>query len=568
MSILHWQASIVNRHLKMIRLSRKYFDIWTVPVVIAVVSFLFFLIYPVAMVVKSSLFDVPGKTISFESYVKFFTISYYYKALVNTLLLGVLGTLGIMIICIPLAYFYTRYKVYGHVLIGTVIWLPYLTPAFIGAYTWLILFGRFGLITKFFKGFGIASPTIGGFWGVLIVFILSYYPLGFILLTGAFQTIDPTLEEAAHNLGASNFRRFWTVTLPSATPSILNAALMVFILIIDAFGIPAIIGVGVPVLTTLVYGEFTSELGGPPVMASTGATILLAISMTILIFQRIYLKKRSFATSGIRKPVLVHPKPLKKIILTLLFLGVFIVSLLPITTIVISSFTASDGPVLKYGTWTLDNYRDTMYAVKRPLKNSYILATVSMIFDLLLGSLIGYVIVRKGKTLATFLDALVSLPLGIPGVLLGIGLVIAYSKGPLVLTGTGAILIIAYYVRRLPHPVRTVSSILAQVNPNVEEASVNLGVPPVRTFFKVTTRMILPGIISGGLLAWTSSVADLTCTILIFSAKWKTLTVETYAQIRGDLYGPASVVGIFLLLSVMIPIFILNLITRSREKNL
>ena len=552
----------------MIRLSRKYFDIWTVPVVIVVISFLFFLIYPVVTVIKSSLFSVPGKTIAFDSYIKFFTIPYYYKALINTLLLGVLGTLGILIICIPLAYFYTRYKVYGHVFIGTVIWIPYLTPAFIGAYTWLILFGRFGLITKFFRGFGVAIPTIGGFWGVLTVFILSYYPLGFILLTGAFQTIDPTLEEAAHNLGASNFRRFWTVTLPSATPSILNAALMVFILIIDAFGIPAIIGVGVPVLTTLVYGEFTSELGGPPIMASTGATILLSISMTILIFQRVYLKKRSFATSGIRKPVLVEPKPLKKMLLTGLFLLVFIVSLLPITTIIISSFTASDGPVLKYGTWTLDNYRETMYAVKRPLKNSYTLATVSMILDLLLGSLIGYVIVRKGKTLATFLDALVSLPLGIPGVLLGIGLILAYSKGPLVLTGTGTILIIAYFVRRLPHPVRTVSSILAQVNPNVEEASVNLGIPPVRTFFKVTTRMILPGIISGGLLAWTTSVADLTCTIIIFSAKWKTLTVETYAQIRSDLYGPASVVGIFLLLSVMIPIFILNLITRSKERNL
>ena len=91
-----------------------------------------------------------------------------------------------------------------------------------------------------------------------------------------------------------------------------------------------------------------------------------------------------------------------------------------------------------------------------------------------------------------------------------------------------------------------------------------LGVPPIRTFFKVTSKMILPGIISGGLLAWTSSVADLTCTILIFSARWKTLTVETFAQIRSDLYGPASVVGIFLLLSVLVPIFFVNFLTRRK----
>ncbi len=550
-----------------VNIKRRLLDPWNLPIVIFILSFLLFLIYPILSVVKASLIDVSGSTISFASYVKFFTKAYYYRALVNTLLLGLFGTIGIMIIDIPLAYFYTRYRIYGQVAVGTALWIPYLTPAFIGAYTWLILFGKFGLVTLLFKNIGIMIPTIGGFGGVLIVFILSYYPLGFILLTGAFQTIDPTLEEAAHNLGASDIRRFWTVTLPSATPSILNAALMVFILIIDSFGIPAIIGVGTPVLTTLVYGEFTSELGGPPVMASTGATILLTISMTILVIQRVYLRKRSFVTSGTRKPVPVNPRPLKKLFLSFIFFIVLIVSLLPIVTIVISSFTKADGPVLQYGHFTLDHYRETFYAIVKPLKNSYFLATTSMILDLVLGSLLGYVIVRKGKRLATFIDAFSALPLGIPGVLLGIGLILAFSHKPMVLIGTGWILIVAYFVRRLPHPVRTVSAILSQVNPNVEEASVNLGVPPIRTFFRVTSRMIMPGIISGGLLAWTASVADLTCTILIFSAKWKTLTVETFAQIRSDLYGPASVVGIFLLLSVLIPIFIVNIFTRVKESS-
>ena len=544
--------------------ARKRLDIWAVPVSLAIISFLFFLLYPIFSVVKASMLGASGAGFSLESYVKFFTVSYYSRALKNTLLLGVFGTLGIMLIDIPLAYFYTRYRFYGHVLIGTILWIPYLTPAFIGAYTWLILFGRFGLITNFLRDLGILIPTIKGFGGILSVFILTYYPLGFILMTGAFQTIDPTLEEAAHNLGASNFRRFWTVTLPAATPSILNAALLVFILIIDAFGIPAIVGIGTPVLTTLVYGEFTSELGGPPVMAATGATILLSISMSILIIQRVYLKRRSFVSSGTRSSVPLEPGTGKKVFLTALFALVLVFSLLPITTIILSSFTEAEGPVLKYGRFTLDHYRNTFYAVLRPLRNSYVLATSSMALDLLLGSLLGYVIVRKGRKLATFMDAFIALPLGIPGVLLGIGLVIAYSRGPLILVGTGAILVIAYFVRRLPHPVRTVSAILAQVNPDVEEASVNLGVPPIRTFFKVTLRMILPGIISGGLLAWTASVADLTCTIIIFSAKWKTLTVETYTQIRGDLYGPASVIGIFLLLSVMIPIFLINLWTRRR----
>lgn len=551
--------------INILALKRKIMDVWNIPILIFALSFAVFLVYPILVVIKESFVDVSAATISISSYIKFFTKPYYYKALINTLLLGVFGTAGIMIIDIPLAYFYTRYKVYGQVLIGTALWIPYLTPAFIGAYTWLILFGKYGLVTVLLRGIGIFIPTIGGFGGVLIVFILSYYPLGFILLTGAFQTIDPTIEEAAANLGASNFRRFWTVTLRSATPSILNAALLVFILIIDSFGIPAIVGIGTPVLTTLVYGEFTSEMGGPPVMASTGATILLTISMTILILQRIYLSRKSYITSSTRKPVPIEPRTLKKLFLTFIFFIVLIVSLLPIITIIISSFTKADGPVLEYGHFTLAHYRETFYAIVKPLRNSYTLATASMVLDLLLGSLLGYVVVRKGRKIATFIDAFAALPLGIPGVLFGIGLILAFSKQPLVLIGTGWILIVAYFVRRLPYPVRTVSAILSQVNPNVEEASVNLGVKPIKTFFRITTRMVLPGIISGGLLAWTSSVADLTCTILIFSAKWKTLTVETFSQIRSDLYGPASVIGIVLLLSVLIPIFLVNFFTRTRE---
>ncbi len=346
----------------------------------------------------------------------------------------------------------------------------------------------------------------------------------------------------------------------------MNASLLVFILIIDSFGIPAIVGVGTPVLTTLVFGEFTSEMGGPPVMAATGATILLSISMSILVIQRVYLQKRSFVSSGTRNIEIINPKPVKKIVLSLIFVVVLVFSLLPIITIIVSSFTVANGPVLQYGQFTLDHYRNTFYAVLRPLKNSYILATSSMILDLTLGSLIGYVIIRKGKRMATFIDAFVALPLGVPGVLLGIGLILGFSRGPLVLVGTASILIVAYFVRRLPHPVRTVSAILAQVDENIEEASVNLGVPPVKTFLKVTTRMIFPGIATGGLLAWTTSVSDLTCTILIYPARWKTLTVETYAQIRSDLYGPASVVGIFLLLSVMVPIFIVNLISQRHDR--
>lgn len=545
----------------------QYKIFWTVIKIVAVLFIFVFLFYPILNMVKISFMDPDTGKFTFKNYTVYFTSKYYSQALMNSLTIGVISTALIMLLTLPLAYYLTHYRVPGASIFNTIIWIPYLMPAFIGAYSWILLFGRMGLITKFFiKHLGVRPWTIRGYWGMVIVFVLSYFPLAYILLKGAFETIDPDIEEAAATMGAGKVRRFFTVILPAITPALLNTTLMIFILVIDSFGIPAIIGFETPMLTTRVFGEFTSEMGGIPSRANSGAIILLLISISILLVQRFYIQRKSYAMAVVRR---ITPEEMGKVQKTfvLILLSFFLaVSIIPTAGIVLVSFTKSVGPVLKFGHFSLQNYRDIMYAIPDALKNSYYFAAVAMVIDVILGLFVAYVIVRNFGRFNAFVDAVTMIPLSIPGIVVGIGMIMTFNTPPLVLTGTPYILILAYAVRRLPYAIRSISSVLHQIDPHIEEAAITLGEKPGKTMMKVVTRLVAPGVISAALLSWTLSVADLTTTIFLYGPFTRTLTVLGYGEMIGDSFGTASAVAVILLVSIILPIGIFNTLARKKKR--
>ena len=546
---------------------QRYKIIWLLVKIASVAIVLSFLIYPIFQILSTSFVDQYTKDFTFNNYLSYFTVEYYRDALVNTLSLGAIGTILIMAIALPLVYFLTHYDIPGRVAFNSLIWLPYLMPAFIGAYSWKILFGRFGFITKFLHdSLHINSPTIHGYWGMLVVFVLSYFPFAYVLLKGAFESIDPDLEEAAATMGSSRVRTFFTVILPATMPSILNTTLLIFIMVIDSFGIPAIIGFDTPMLTTRVYGEFTSEMAGIPSMASAGAILLLLISIFILIIQRFYLQRTTYAASVVRKLTPTSLNPHRKVLGTALLSVFFLISLLPTLAILFSSFTKAVGPVLQYGHFSLENYGRILYGIPDAFKNSYTFATVAALFDVAAGIFIAYVISRNMGRFNTLLDAFIALPLGVPGIVVALGYILAFNKGPIILVGTPWILIIAYAIRRLPYAVRSISSLLYQIDPSVEEAAVTLGAKLPRTLLGVVSRLALPGVISAALLTWTFSVADLTTSIMLYTAYTRTLTVFGYSQMIGNAFGTASAIAIVLLVSVLVPVFIVNAISNRMGK--
>ena len=194
----------------------------------------------------------------------------------------------------------------------------------------------------------------------------------------------------------------------------------------------------------------------------------------------------------------------------------------------------------------------------RPILNSFFLATVATVVGIVFGIAVSYLVVRKRGTVTYLLDLLIMLPLAIAGTVLGIALAATYNEGMIVLTGTWIILALAYFIRKVPFSIKTTSSLLHQIDTSIEEASINLGVPPLMSFIKIIMPIMLPGILAGAIIMWVTTLAELSSTIVLYYGPWATMTVEIFQRIGSGDFGPASAYATILIISVIVPLFILN----------
>ncbi len=270
------------------------------------------------------------------------------------------------------------------------------------------------------------------------------------MVTGALRALDQSLEEAAQGLGSSPWRVFWTVTVPVTLPSILGGALLVFLTAFAEFGAPMIIGEGYQVLPTIVYSLFVNEMGGNPAMASTAATLLVLCTTGILLIQYWAVGRRRYAMSQLRPiPPFASAPSCSGSVSSYVYLVVGL-SLIPAVVVAVTSFFESRGPVL-YPNFSLGNYREVLFNVPRAIANSFMLSTVSTLLDVLLGTLIAYLVVRRRSATTAALDSCVMVPYAIPGTVIGVAFIVAFNKPPIVLTGTFLILLVG-----LLHPASAV----------------------------------------------------------------------------------------------------------------
>ena len=221
----------------------KRFNGWTALTLVLLALFLLFVIYPIGMLLIKSLFT--GGKIDLSYFVKFFTKKYYWGALVNSFKVTVVSTLVASLIGVPMAYLLRSVKIRGAGLINILIVISYLSPPFIGAYSWIQLLGRNGFITRIINAlFGVKLPGIYGFAGIVLVFSLQSFPLIYMYVSGAMKNLDNSLNEAAESLGCNAFQRVTKIIFPLVMPSLLAGALLVFMRVFADFGTPMIIGEG------------------------------------------------------------------------------------------------------------------------------------------------------------------------------------------------------------------------------------------------------------------------------------------------------------------------------------
>jgi iron(III) transport system permease protein len=379
------------------------------------------------------------------------------------------------------------------------------------------------------------------------------------------NSIDSSLEEAAENLGMNKLKRIWTVTLPVILPSILAGCVMVFMTALADFGTPMLLGEGYTVLPVLVYNEYMSESAVDPYMASALSVIIVCCSLAVLAFQKLVIDKRNYQMSSLRPPQETELTGWKQFMVSLPIWIVTFLAFLPQIVVVCQSFVERSFSGVVKGI-NLSNYQAILSRLGRNIKNTYVFSLVAIVFIVIMGILVSYVLVRKKGKVANLIDTLIMFPYVIPGSVLGIGLIVAFNRQPVILVGTAAIMIISYVVRKLPYTVRSGSAFLYQMDPFVEEASINLGVSPMKTFFTVTARMMLPGVMSGAVLSWITCINELSSSIMLYSGKTSTIAVAIYQEVVRMSDGTAAALATILTVTTIISLLIVFRLTKGKVK--
>ena len=539
-------------------------DFWFWVKVLVVGIMLLFLIYPFCTLITRSFFSSKTGLLSLDNYIRFFTKKYYYSALFRSLFVSSVSTVTSLLVGVPIAYLMTRYNVWMKKYIHIFIIMSLMSPPFIGAYSWIMLFGRAGVVTSFFDDvLGIALPSIYGKLGIILVFTFKLFPYVYLYTSGAMGSIDSSLEEAAENLGSSKLRRLFTVTIPVIIPSIAAGAIMVFMTSLADFGTPMLLGEGYMVLPVLVYNEYMSEIGGNAYLASALSVIVVLCSTTVLLVQKHLVSKKNYVMTAMRPPQEIQLRGVKRFFATFPVALVTFIGILPQIVVIVTSFIKADFTGF-VGGFSLDSYMTIFNRLGTNIKNTFLFSTIAIVFIIIIGMLISYIIVRQKGAAGQIMDMLIMFPFVIPGAVLGISLIVAFNKEPVILTGTAAIMIIAFVVRKLPYTVRSGSAFLQQMDPSVEEASINLGVSPMKTFFTLTARLMAPGILSGGILSWITCINELSSSVMLYGGKTSTISVAIYTEVVRNSYGTAAALATILTISTVVSLLIFLKVSKGK----
>lgn len=548
--------------------SKKRFEVWTGVSVILLCLFLLFLVYPMFGLLKQAVIGPEGG-FTLSQFSKFFSKTYYTSTIVNSLKVTISVTLVSLLLGIPIAYFYSFYRLRGAKALFVISILCSMSAPFIGAYSWIMLLGRSGVITQFLaENLGLNIGSIYGFKGILIVQSLKFFPLVFIYMNGAFKNIDNTLMEASANMGCTGVRRLVKVVLALSMPTILAAALMVFMQAFADFGTPMLMGEGFQTFPVLIYNEYMGEGGQDYSFAAALACIAIVVTAIVFFFQKWATSRYKFSMNALHP---VEKKPCKGLSGFLMHAYCYIlvaIAFLPQLYIIYLSFRNCDGSIFHPG-FSLGNYE---LAVKkllvRSIRNTAVLGVLALAIIIVVAVLIAYLVVRRSNALNNAIDTISMLPYIMPGAVIGLALLIGFGKEPFALTGTLTIMAISFVIRRLPYTIRSATATLMQISLSIEEAAISLGASKAKTFIKITVPMMANGIFSGAILSWVAIVTELSSSIILYNNRSITLTMSTYAAITRGNYGLAAAFAAILTVVTTVSLLIYLAVSKSEDVNL
>ncbi len=505
------------------------------------VTLTFFLLYPVVDICRLSFFK--GGAFTFSNYINYFTNPRIFRSFTNSMYVSIVTMVITTVSAFFFAYGLTRTTMPGKGIFYTISTFPLIAPTIIQALALILLFGRNGLITRYLLG---TDWNIYGATGIIVGECLYCFPNALFILYTTLSAVDTRLDEAAQSLGASALKTFWKVTLPSAKYGIASAAALTFNLTITDFGIPVVVGGNYSVLATeivsQVFGLQRFDLG------ATISVILLAPSISAFMINY-YLTRKSYALiSGQARPFLQPSRSLKKWGFTIYCGVVCFCILLVFATVFLGSFVKTwpydfsltlkhfDFPSLgaRAPLWTnfwtsliKEEPLRSMIAFKyAPIWTSLLVAIVVAIAGASLTLLVGYIIEKKKPKGEQVLYTLSVLPAAIPGVVMGLGYVLAFNKPYFLIYGTIWIIIINIIVCNFTLGVLSSIANLKQIDKSIEEAAVSLGASPISTFTRVVFPLSRVAFLSTATFFFMRAMTTISAVIFLISAKIKLAAIE------------------------------------------
>ncbi|WP_296330019.1 iron ABC transporter permease [uncultured Acidaminococcus sp.] len=555
------------KRYQMPRLNSKFMVI-----ALSVLILLYFIVLPLAVLIIDSI--VVDGHLDVSSYLSVYGQAVNMKALTNTAKISILVMILSVLITFPLAWLIGRTDLPGRKKFRTILVASYMIPPYVGAIAWTQLLNPdVGYLNDLFKTiFSLSEAPFNIYTegGLIWVLTLFYSPFAFITISRAMEKMDPTLEEASRVSGASPLRVLWDVTLPLMAPSILAGGLLVFIGAGSAFGIPAIVGMpgNIEVLTTRIVSFVYMGNDSGIRNATTLAVSLMILANGLLFFMTWFMGRKDYTTIGGKstRPALVELGRWKGLATILVAVYAFIAVILPLGSIVITSFMVSMSKGLSLDNFGFDAWmpvlENSQYldCIWRSLGYAFIAATIGTILSLF----VAYLSVKtnvKGRSLP---DLLVMVGGSTPSVVIALALIITFSGNyGLNLYSTMWILIVSYLVKYMTMSVRTIAASLSQVSSSLEEAGLNSGAGWLRICKDIIMPLIAPSIVAGWFLIFMPSFYELTMSNLLYGSDTQTIGVllyelQTYADTQN-----ASVMSVIILIIVMVGNLILNKVSKG-----
>jgi iron(III) transport system permease protein len=464
----------------------------------------------------------------------------------------------------------------GKRLLRTLVLASFVTPPFLGAFAWVLLGGpNAGLVNQAWyalrglKPFE-ASPLVNIFSAGGMVFVTALYtfPYVFTFVANALDAVPGELEEASALLGAGAWRTAAHVTLPLVAPALAAGFLIAFLQAMTLFGPAAILALpaGIDVMTTKIWSlfQFPPRLG----LAAAASLPLLVVSAALLRAQSALLGRRGYSVVGGKggrsRVVRLGRWRLAAIAPFAFVLGCSVV--LPYAVLLRTAFVKSwSGPLL--GNFTGEHWRFVFLEfsqTRSALQNTFILGVTAATAGTVLATAVGYVSLRKLVWGHRWLRFLATAPVAIPGIVLAVGLFLAYTRPPLVLYGSLAIIFLAYVTKELPVGFQQVSASLTAVHPELEEASRLLGATRLRTLVDVTGPLVKSGVLATWLFIFIGSIRELSATMLLFTASTKTVSVAMFDLRESNDWGPIAVLSLTMLAITFALVAAVQRFTRRR----